>query len=132
MSDRIDLNDPDYVPDATQPTVQKKGNGLWRAIGGLIALFIIYEAFIGIFGLGGIFGGLFEPSYYVAKLPSYSAAAVKVDGYMHKDRSCCKKVADYFGAEVIRVKPSEKAGTNSYGQTVQYEDCFYYCPLCCK
>lgn len=29
-----------------------------------------------------------------------------------------------------KVKPHNKAGTNEYGQTVKYEDAFYYCPLC--
>lgn len=49
---------------------------------------------------------------------------------MHKSKSCCQKVADAFGATVIKVKPHNKAGTNEYGQTVKYEDAFYYCPLC--
>lgn len=69
--------------------------------------------------------------YYVAKLPSFNAGTVKVDGYMHKDKSCCQKVANKFGAEVIRVKPNNEAGVNEYGQSVSYEAAFYYCPLCC-
>ena len=66
-------------------------------------------------------------SYYVATIHS----SVQVDGYMHKSKSCCQKVADAFNADVIRVKPNQSAGKNSYGQTVKYKDCFSYCPLCC-
>lgn len=110
-------------------TAQNRGSGggLSKTIGGFITTAIIVYLLISVFD-----GSCFSSSYYVAKLPSYNAATVQVDGYMHKSRSCCKKVADAFGAEVISVKPDQKAGTNSYGQTVHYKDCFYYCPLCCN
>lgn len=122
------LNDSNFNTDATiksnvHSVVKKSGNGRLKAIVGFIVFAIIVYIFIN--------GGLFGSSYYVAKLPSYNAATVKVDGYMHKSRSCCKKVADANGAEVIRVKPDQSARTNSYGQTIRYENCFNYCPLCC-
>lgn len=72
-----------------------------------------------------------HPSYYVAKMPNFSAGTVKVDGYMHKSKTCCQAVANRFGAEVIKVKPKQVAGTNEYGQTLDYEDAFNYCPICC-
>ena len=109
-----------------QPIAQSKktNNGLKGIVGVLITIALILAPFY-----NDWFGNF--SSYYVAKLPSYNAASVKVDGYIHKSKSCCQKVADTFDAEVIRVKPNQSAGTNSYGQTVKYKDCFYYCPLCC-
>ena len=106
-----------------QPVVQhqKNNGGLMKLISVIITIILILAPF---------HNTLFETSYYVAKLPSISAASVKVDGYMHKSKSCCQKVANKFGAEVIRVKPNKSAGTNSYSQTVRYKDCFSYCPLC--
>ena len=54
-----------------------------------------------------------------------------MDYHSKKDpQKKAQKVADAFGATVIKVKPHNKAGTNEYGQTVKYEDAFYYCPLC--
>lgn len=67
---------------------------------------------------------------YVAKFPEYNAATVKVDGYLHRDKSCCQKVADLFDAEVISVRTKENAGTNEFGQTVTYSKAFSPCPLC--
>lgn len=67
---------------------------------------------------------------YVAKLPDFNAATIQVDGYLHKDRECCQKVADYFDAEVIAVRTKDKAGTNEIGQTNTYEQAFSFCPLC--
>lgn len=113
---------------AANGQIKSNGNGIWKAIGSFIVIFIAISVFTK--GLG-LFGDSFETSYYVAKYPSYSAASVKIDGYMHKDKSCCQKVADFFGAEVIKVKPSQEAGKNTYGQTLTYDDCFYYCSLCC-
>lgn len=106
----------------SQPINQsKKSNNVWKGIiGVLIAISLTLAPF---------YNDWFS-SYYVAKLPSYNAASVKVDGYLHKSKSCCQKVANAFDAEVIRVKPHQSAGTNSYGQTVKYKDCFSYCPLC--
>ncbi len=99
-------------------------NNILRSIIGLVIIAVIsYALYYGVTS--------FTPSYYVAKFPGHSAASVMVDGYMHKSRSCCQKVADTFGAEVIRIKPNQTAGTNSFGQAVQYNDRFYYCPLCC-
>lgn len=128
MSNRIDLDDPNYNQNeniVTETTQNKKGGSeLLKIIVVIIAIIIFTNL-----TFGG-FGGIFESSYYVAKYPSYNAATVKIDGYMHKSKSCCQKVANAFGAEVIKVKPDQSAGTNSYGQTVKYKDCFYYCPLC--
>lgn len=107
----------------SQPTVQRKktNSALLKIVSVLIPIFLILAPF---------YNDWFS-SYYVAKLPSYSAASVKVDGYMHKSKTCCQKVANTFDAEVIHVNPNQSAGTNSYGQTLKYKDCFYYCPLCC-
>lgn len=112
---------------STQSIAHKKSNSAFvKIVSGLIPLFLILAPFY-----NDWFGDFFESSYYIAKLPSISAAAVKVDGYMHKDKSCCQNVANAFGAEVIHVKPKSEAGTNEYGQSVSYKDAFYYCPLCC-
>ena len=108
--------------NATVP-VQSNKNIVKGIIGLVIVAVISYILYTGSIP--------FSPSYYVAKLPDYSAASVKVDGYMHRSKSCCQKVADAFGAEVIRIKPNKKAGINSYGQEVKYRDCFSLCPLCC-
>ena len=92
---------------------------------------IIISIFIAILLISSFFPLKNYKNYYVAKMPSYSAGTIKVDGYMHKDKSCCQNIANAFGADVIRVKPKDKAGTNEYGQTISYEDAFNYCPLCC-
>lgn len=105
---------------------QKNSNGLKIILGILISISLVLAPFY-----SDWFGDFFGSTYYVAKLPSYNAASVQVDGYMHKSKSCCQKIANTFNAEVISVKPNQSAGENSYGQTVKYEDCFYYCPLCC-
>ena len=68
--------------------------------------------------------------YYVSKLPKYNAATVMVDGYIHKSKTCCKKVADKFGAEVIEVDLKDVAGYTEYGQAVTYEKAFKRCPYC--
>lgn len=106
----------------SQPINQsKKSNNVWNGIVGvLITISLTLTPF---------YNDWFS-SYYVAKLPSINAASVKVDGYLHKSKSCCQKVANAFDAEVIRVKPNQSAGTNCYGQTIKYKDCFSYCPLC--
>lgn len=111
----------------TQPVARRKKTkgGLMSGVGTIIAIILILSTY------SDWFGALFDSSYYVAKFSSFNAATLQVDGYMHKNKSCCQKVADAFNAEVIRVKPNQSAGTNSYGQTVRYKDCFYYCPLCC-
>ena len=118
------LNETNVINEQiTENPDVKRANGirLWPLIVFIISMLITSPYFIDLF---------FSSSYYVAKLPQYSAGSVKVDGYMHKSKSCCEKVAEYFDADVIKVKPSDKAGTNSFGQTVKYEDAFYYCPLC--
>ncbi len=116
FADKMDAN----IAAPAQP----KNNILRIIIGLVIVAVIFYNLYF--------YAVSFSPSYYVAKFPHHSAASVKVDGYMHKSKSCCQKVADAFGAEVIRIKPNKKAGTNNLGQEVQYSDCFYYCPLCCN
>ena len=117
---RINLDDFNHTQNQ-QAVIKNEKAKVLRLI--LIVMFIIGQLFV--FQIGP-----FSPSYYVAKLPNYNAGTIKVDGYMHKSKSCCQKVADAFGATVIKVKPHNKAGTNEYGQTVKYEDAFYYCPLC--
>ncbi len=118
---RINLDDPGYNSSSPGQVVARN---IWaKILSGVVVILVPVLIYSGIVS--------FSPSYYVAKLPDYSAASVKIDGYMHRSKSCCQKVADAFGAEVIRVKPNEKAGTNSYGQVVKYNDCFTYCPLCC-
>ncbi len=93
---------------------------------------------IGLLIMGGILvlfltiGSVIKPKakYYVSKLPQYNAATVQVDGYIHKSESCCKKVADKFGAVVIEINPKDIAGYNEYGQAVTYEKAFRRCPYC--
>ena len=85
----------------------------------IVFLFIIWNSQVNTF-------------YYVVKMPNFSAGTIKVDGYMHKSKTCCQAVANRFGAEVIRVRPKEKAGINEYGQVLDYEDAFNYCPICCN
>lgn len=104
----------------------KQNNKNNNGIKGIVSLFIALALILAPF-----YSDWFGSSYYVAKLPSYSAGSVKVDGYLHKSKSCCQKVANAFGAEVVRVNSNKSAGTNSYGQTIKYKDCFNYCPLCC-
>ena len=83
-------------------------------------------------GIVFLFASYKSSEYYVAKMPDFSAGTVKVDGYMHKSKTCCQAVANRFGAEVISVKPRQRAGVNSYGQVLDYEDAFSYCPICCN
>lgn len=107
----------------------EKGSLLVKIVSGVLSvIFIIFTA-SNIMGSGGLLG----TSYYIVKFSQFDAAAIKVDGYMHKSKSCCQKVADYLDSEttIIRVKPEGKAATNRYGQTLRYKDCFSYCPLCC-
>ena len=54
----------------------------------------------------------------------------KIDGYMHKDKKCCQKVANAAGGKVIRINPKDKVGENSIGQEISYKDVYRYCPLC--
>ena len=117
-------NNTDTTTNNNSKNVKQKNSN--QAITGIIG-FLITLALISAPSYSNLFGS----SYYVAKLPSYSAGSVKVDGYMHKSKSCCQQVANAFGAEVIRVNENASAGTNEYGQTVKYKDCFNYCPLCC-
>ena len=106
------------------PKLQKKGT-----VKGIIIFLLIIGAFIA-FGL--TIGNIINPGtkYYVAKLPQYNAATVQVDGYIHKSKSCCQKVADKFDAEVIEIKLKDVAGYTEYGQAVTYEKAFKRCPYC--
>lgn len=78
----------------------------------------------------------FSGDYYYCipfKYSDYIDASIKYGDsvlYMHKDKECCKKVADHYGLSITRIKADQKAGTNYYGQTVHYKDILYYCPLC--
>ena len=98
-------------------SVQRKSNGT------RVVLRIIGITLMCLFYLN-----LFNPAYYVAKMPGYEF--LKVDGYLHKSKSCCQKAADFVGGKVIRVRAKQKAGTNSLGQTVHYIDTYNLCPLC--
>lgn len=119
MSDRINLDDLSYNGDEViiKDDRAKKLYGVLVVIA--IAVIVI-----------GLYLSNKGHKYYIAKLPQYSAGSVKVDGYMHKSKSCCQAVADKFGAEVIEVSPRDIAGTNSYGQSITYDKAFLHCPLC--
>lgn len=94
-----------------------------------ILLITVVSIVVIILGAAAVAGSI--PKYYVAKMPNYSAGELKVDGYMHKSKSCCEKVATHFGATVIEIKAGDEAGKNEYGQSIKYKDAFNYCPLCC-
>lgn len=98
---------------------------------GIIRLtLLILLAMGGFLLMGGIIAKVVDHGYYVAKLPQYNAATVQVDGYIHKSKSCCQKVANKFGAEVIEIKLKDVAGYTEYGQAVTYEKAFLRCPYC--
>ncbi len=118
MNKKGSIDDPNYTNQQTT-TVGGKVIRAIATIGGIVLASIIF------------FNIITSSRYYVAKFPGYNAATVMVDGYLHKSKSCCQKVADAFGATVVSVGAKAKAGTNSYGQTVTYDAAFLYCPLCC-
>ena len=99
--------------------------------GGYIPI-IVFVVCMSIVAIMYFFAFYNSSKYYVAKMPNFSAGTVKVDGYMHKSKTCCQAVANQFGAEVIAVRPGQRAGVNSYGQVLKYSDAFNYCPICCN
>ena len=89
-----------------------------------------------------IFSG---PDYYVAQVPSTVGEALfdwtgVVDGYIHKGRSCCQSVVNYWNshrsansdleAEVVRIKLEQTAYKNYKGQAVPYKSALHLCPIC--
>lgn len=113
---------------APRQSVQNSGTMSfgWKEIGFILGGTVVCGFLLVLF----LFAICQAPTVYVAKLPDFNAATVQVDGYLHKSESCCRAVANAYGAEVIKVKTSDTAGKDQYGRSLSYEQVFYWCPRC--